>query len=106
MCTARRYVLGKGGVHLSGGNKMQKQASGVWGWLLLLAVVVAWDVVALRTEKVDTLSGAFYKALQSPVRRWPTVLVWAVLTMHLFQWPKFLKRLDPFQFLERIAQGK
>lgn len=34
------------------------KVSGVWGWLLVAAVVITWDVVAWQTKKVEYLSKA------------------------------------------------
>ena len=53
-------------------------------WLLLACYVVTWDMVALQRDK-ETLSSSFARALDSPVRRWPTIAAWAYLTSYLFR---------------------
>lgn len=53
-------------------------------WILLACYVVTWDMVALLGDK-ETLSSSFARALDSPVRRWPTIAAWGYLTAHLFK---------------------
>lgn len=53
-------------------------------WIGLTAYVMTYDVTALATGH-ETLSKSFCKALDHPVRRWPTIAVWAYLTAHLFR---------------------
>ena len=65
-------------------------------WIGLAAYIAAYDGYAVLTKN-DTMSMSFYRALKSPKRRWPTVLVWSYITIHLF---KFLPdRFDPLRRL-------
>ncbi len=50
------------------------------GWLVMLIYIVAWDMLA-----PETLSDAFYKAFSSPLHKWWVILVWVVITLHLFK---------------------
>jgi len=52
-------------------------------WLALALYVVAYDTWALTQPNHDTLSCSFNRALQHPIRRWPTLVLWASLTVHL-----------------------
>lgn len=51
-------------------------------WLLLAGAVVIIDAVALRTSR-STLTSAFRGALRHPVRRWPVLAAWALVSSHL-----------------------
>ena len=50
------------------------------GWLIMLIYIVTWDCMAS-----ETLSDAFYKAVQHPFHKWWVILVWVVITLHLFK---------------------
>jgi hypothetical protein len=71
-----------------------------WGsklWVGLLAYVVAADAHAALTGR-ETLSTAWWRAVQHPRRRWPVTLIWAYLTGHLFHLVP--ERFDPLRRLE------
>lgn len=63
-------------------------------WFALLCYVVAYDTLAIATGR-DTLSASYARALQHPIRRWPTVVTWAYLTGHLFR--LIPRHLDPLR---------
>jgi hypothetical protein len=73
-------------------QKLSKMSHGDLAWIALLAGVAAYDYWAAYDKSLgrDTLSQSFDRALADPVRRWPTTLVWAALTAHLFD--RYLKR--------------
>jgi len=50
------------------------------GWLIMLIYIVAWDCMA-----DETLSDAFYRAVQHPFHKWWVIFVWVVITLHLFK---------------------
>ena len=50
------------------------------GWLIMLVYIIAWDILA-----PETLSDAFYKAFQHPFHKWWLIVVWVVITLHLFK---------------------
>lgn len=71
-----------------------KSTAGTRAWVGLALYVSAYDIWAATTRH-ETLSMAFYKAIQHPVKRFPTIVVWATLTAHLF---KFIPdRYDPLR---------
>lgn len=43
----------------------------------------------------ETLSSSFARALDHPFRRWPTMVMWAFITAHLFR--VIPKRFDPLR---------
>lgn len=53
------------------------------GWGALTAVVVAYDVWALKTRH-RTMSKGFWLAVRDPRLRWVVVPLWLALTYHLF----------------------
>lgn len=57
--------------------------SGSKAWLGLLTGILAYDLYAIRYGK-QTLSTAFYEALEHPKKRWVVIACWSILTNHLF----------------------
>lgn len=58
-----------------------------WGtaaWAGLVAYVVVYDIIAMRTKKV-TLSTAFYSLSVSRAGRPLLILFWSYLSAHLFR---------------------
>jgi hypothetical protein len=58
-------------------------------WLGLSAYVIGVDSYLIyketrQQEGYCTMSTAFEDALRHPVRRWPVVAAWGLLTVHLF----------------------
>lgn len=68
--------------------------SGTKAWAGLALYIAAWDLYAVKCGK-ETLSQAFYGALNHPVRRWRVVLLWTYATAHLFKW--IPDRWDPLR---------
>jgi hypothetical protein len=66
--------------------------SGTFGWILLGAGVLAWDIAA-----PETLSDAFRRAHQHPASKYIVVAAWGTLTLHLFN--KIPKRADPLHMI-------
>ena len=63
-------------------------------WAGLAAYVIAYDAWAILTGR-ETLSASYYRAVQHPLRRWPTLIVWVLLTLHLFH--LIPERFDPLR---------
>jgi hypothetical protein len=63
---------------------MNRDTSGEWAWLGLAAVVTSYDLYAIKTRKVETLSTALWKSLANPVKAPVSFLIWGSLTWHLF----------------------
>jgi hypothetical protein len=71
-------------------------------WLGLTIYVIGADLFLLIQERKGkpnyyTMSSAFRDALRHPVRRWPVILMWLLLTFHLFDFffPEKLRQLEP-----------
>ena len=81
--------------------------AGGWCWAGLFVLVAVADAVLIRTDR-PTMSEVFGDALRHPLRRWPTTLVWGLLTIHLFtefmpsRIRPFLARLDPLGNIARL----
>ena len=68
----------------------------LYGWLIIFAFVVWFDLYNPRT-----LSDGFWSALMNPKTRFWVVLFWSVLTLHLFDlYPH--PNLDPIRLLGRV----
>ncbi len=60
-------------------------------WVCLAAGVIAYDLIALNTNKVETLSNVVWRSLAKP-NRWPIYMgVWFGLTYHLFFSPSAIE---------------
>ena len=86
---------------------MRERISGVWGWVIILIVVIIWDGISVISKgRVQTMSEAYFEALQSPHRKWPTILFWLYLSAHLYKRPKwFADKYDPLRRLDLVAQA-
>jgi len=67
------------------------------GWFLLLAVVVATDVVAAMNNK-DSLTSTFRRSVAETGWRWPVLIFIVLLVAHLYM-PPSLRRYDPLDRL-------
>ena len=63
-------------------------------WTGLLIYVILYDAWALIHGR-ETLSASYYRALQHPLRRWPTLLLHLILTLHLLH--LIPERFDPLR---------
>lgn len=78
---------------------MTRRVSGAWGWLGLAGFVFAYDTIVLAHGQ-ETLTSAFGRAMQHPVRRWPVVALWGVTTLHLFG--VLPRSADPFHLYAKV----
>ena len=86
-----------------------------WAWIGLVAYVAVVDTILLRLHRKRglpycTLSEAFGDALKHPIKRFPLIFAWFLLTLHLFgclipERFNFLKKLDPIGYLARLLEG-
>lgn len=79
---------------------------GGWCWIGVAVGVFIADAVLIETKHA-TMSEVFGDALKHPHRRWPVILAWGVLSLHLFGnlLPRIaspIKRLDPIGYLARL----
>lgn len=83
----------------------RRDVNGACGWLILSAYIFGYDTWAISTEH-ETLSSAFARTVRHPVRRWPTLVAYGVVTLHLFD--HLPERFDPFvrygKLLSRASQ--
>lgn len=82
-----------------------KLRSGTKAWIGLTVYVIAADAALIRNRK-ETMSTVFGDALVHPLRRWPVILTWGILTAHLFSnlipLPESIKRYDPIGAAARL----
>lgn len=92
---------------------MKLKPSGL-AWVGLVVYVTIIDILLLKMKQIKghpyrSMSEAFGEALQHPRKRWPIIISWGVLTLHLFGTfipDKFitLKKLDPIGWIaNRVA---
>ena len=72
--------------------------NGSVGWLVMLIYIVAWDCLAS-----ETLSDAFYKAIEHPFHKWWVITVWVAITLHLFK--LIPKRYDLVHIVTDMVKG-
>jgi hypothetical protein len=71
--------------------------------MLLIAFVVAWDMLAAITKN-ESLTGTFRCSIAQTHWRWPVLLIAALLLAHLFL-PARLWRYDPLDRLYYRLNG-
>lgn len=76
-----------------------RSTPGALAWLGLAAYVVGVDAALILNGK-KTMSQVFEGTLRDPVRKYPVVVAWAIVTGHLFTPVESrMKKLDPiYQF--------
>lgn len=80
----------------------RRPINGAVGWGLLAGYIGLYDTWALRTGR-ETLSSAFGRTIRHPVKRWPILVVYTVITLHLFD--RLPPWLDPLHQYGRLFQG-
>ena len=73
--------------------------TGTWGWAALAGYIAAYDTWALKTGR-ETLSSAFGRSLRHPIKRWPTLLLYGIVSLHLFN--RLPEWLDPLHQYGRV----
>jgi hypothetical protein len=59
------------------------RTTGLIGWLFLALIVIAYDLYAIKTKNIETLTRAFWRMTEKPLSRIPFMVLWMVLTFHL-----------------------
>jgi hypothetical protein len=59
------------------------RASGLIGWALLFAFVVAFDAYAMKTKKIETLTRSFWRLSEGKMSKAPVLGAWLIVTFHL-----------------------
>jgi len=75
-----------------------------WCWLGLTVYVINADAFLIYNERAGrtnyyTMSSAFRDAVKHPRKRWPIILAWLALTLHLFDFiiPIKIRQYDPLR---------
>jgi hypothetical protein len=69
-----------------------------YGWMLLIAMVVGWEVLAVVTDGQSLTSAFRHFTYQHPALRWLLLAVAVFLVVHLFE-PASWRRYDPIDRL-------
>jgi hypothetical protein len=59
------------------------ELSGNLAWAFLLASVIAYDAYAIKTQKAETLTRAFWRNTEKPLKSLVPIIIWTGLTVHL-----------------------
>lgn len=79
-----------------------KDQVGSKAWAGLAIYVLAYDIWAMKRGS-ETLSGAFWRGMDHPRKRWMVVLAWLVVTKHLVL-PEVLAEKDPFNIIGWVVR--
>lgn len=88
---------------------MRRLRPGARGWIATAAFITVVDWWLIRHNH-DTLSTVFGESLHHPLQRWPVMVTWAVITIHLFsgllpvRWRHRMRKLDPLGLLARLME--
>lgn len=64
------------------------------GWIGLAIGISVFDAIA-----EETMSEAFWRALQNPKKCFVPIACWAVVTLHLFRpWTRIPRKFDPIHY--------
>jgi hypothetical protein len=81
-----------------------KIRAGGWAWIGLTGYVLAADTALIRNGR-ETMSTVFGDSITNPIRRWPVMAAWGLLTVHLFSkvlpGSDKLRRVDPLGIAAR-----
>ena len=69
-----------------------------YGWILLIAVVVGWEVLAVVTDGQSLTSAFRHFTYDHPALRWLLLAMALFLVVHLFE-PASWQRYDPIDRL-------
>ena len=60
-----------------------ERTSGLYGWMALLAIVVAYDAYAIKTKKAETLTRYFWRSTEDTKKSILPIACWTIVTAHL-----------------------
>jgi hypothetical protein len=91
---------------------MKRHRPASLAWFGLVSYVVVVDVYLITQEingrdGYSTMSTVFKEAVRHPVKRFPLLLAWATLTLHLFPilYPERYYKYEPITFIGRHISG-
>lgn len=77
-----------------------------YAWFGLTIYVITADVILISFERRGkdgfyTMSTAFRSGLAHPIHRWPLIMAWTLLTLHLFDFffPEKIRQYDPVRLV-------
>jgi len=70
-----------------------ERITGAIGWMLLIVGILAYDIFAIRTRKIETLSRYFWRSAERTVFGNTLRCIWVWLTFHLLFETKVRKTL-------------
>jgi hypothetical protein len=71
---------------------------GRYGWLLVIAVILAWDITAAVTNG-ESLTFTFRRLVAHASWRWPMLALVLLLVVHLFLPDRIAEKYDPLDRL-------
>jgi hypothetical protein len=60
-----------------------ERISGVYAWMALIGAVIAYDAIAIKTKKVETLTRYFWRSTEMPTKGVLPIACWSIVTAHL-----------------------
>lgn len=66
-------------VHL----ERDERISGVFGWAVLILIILAYDIYSIRSKKIETLTRSFWRLSDHKIKKIPVLATWLVLSFHL-----------------------
>lgn len=60
-----------------------ERISGLYAWAGILLFVLLYDTYAIKTNKIETLTRAFWRLTDRPIKSVAPVVAWSALTAHL-----------------------
>jgi hypothetical protein len=61
-----------------------EKIKGEYAWAVMALGILTYDLIAIKTKKMETMSHAVWKSLSHPVKFPIAATAWGVLTHHLF----------------------
>jgi hypothetical protein len=61
-----------------------EKVRGEYAWVIMALGILAYDLVAIKTKKAETMSSAIWRSLEHPIKFPVASLVWGITTYHLF----------------------
>lgn len=63
---------------------MMNKVKGDYAWGVMALGILAYDLIAIKTKRAETMSSAMWRSLEHPIKSPAVVLIWLKLTHHLF----------------------
>lgn len=67
--------------------------SGAYAWIAVAALIASYDYYAIKTKNVETMTRAFWRATESPIKAVAPVATWLLLTTHLLAEKKIRRKI-------------